>query len=421
MKTIITKTISLFFAAAFIITQQGCIKDHCSSNYTYTYYQPVYKTAAEVRANIKSNAPKPVMNAGKIYLKGQYIFLNEIDKGIHVIDNSNPAAPENIAFIDLPGNVDIAVKGDILYADFYSDLVVMDISDPLHIVVKKIVDNIFPERLYLGYTPEAGKIICDWVKKTETTKIDCEHNSSTPVGGGMLFTTADAGLAKAGPAATPVGISGSLARFALVGNYLYTVSTDDLNVIDISVPVSPVFSNKAGLGNWHVETIFPLKDKLFIGSNNGMYVYGLQNPAMPNKLSQFAHARACDPVIADNNYAYITLSTGSGCLGFDNDLEVVDIADITAPILKMKYPMTNPHGLSKDGDLLFICDGTAGLKVYNAANPLAVVLVKQFNIAEAIDVIAFDHKALVLSKDGLYQYDYSNTANIKLISKIAIQ
>lgn len=152
-----------------------------------------------------------------------------------------------------------------------------------------------------------------------------------------------------------------------------------------------------------------------------MYVYGLQNPAMPNKLSQFAHARACDPVIADNNYAYITLSTGSGCLGFDNDLEVVDIADITAPILKMKYPMTNPHGLSKDGDLLFICDGTAGLKVYNAANPLAVVLVKQFNIAEAIDVIAFDHKALVLSKDGLYQYDYSNTANIKLISKIAIQ
>jgi len=26
--------------------------------------------------------------------------------------------------------------------------------------------------------------------------------------------------------------------------------------------------------------------------------------------------------------------------------------------------MTNPHGLGKQGDLLFICDGNAGLKVF---------------------------------------------------------
>jgi hypothetical protein len=122
----------------------GCVKDTVKNTYTYTYFEPVYKPYSEVVANIKSNASTPVAIPGKICIIGKYILLNEVDKGIHVIDNSNPSAPANIAFIDLPGNVDIAVKGNILYADFYSDLVAIDISDPRNAKVKKIVKHIFP-------------------------------------------------------------------------------------------------------------------------------------------------------------------------------------------------------------------------------------------------------------------------------------
>ena len=422
MKKNIIKTIALFFAATFFLLQQACVKDTCRKTYTYTYYIPLYKTSQEVRENIKSNAPKPIVNSGKIYIKDNYIFLNEVDKGIHVIDNSNPAAPKNVAFIDLPGNVDIAVKGNILYADFYTDLVAMDISNPLNVSVTKFVNNVFPDRYYYGYHTDSNKVIYDWIKKTETVKEDCNTGTAvTYPGGGVIFTAMDAGLSSAQANGSPVGISGSLARFALIGDYLYTVSTDDLNVINLTAPAAPVFSNKASIGNWHVETIYPFKDKLFIGSNNGMFIYGVQNPSSPNKISTFTHARACDPVIADNNYAYITLRTGSGCLGFDNDLEIVDITNLTAPVLKMTYPMTNPHGLSKDGDLLFICDGNDGLKIYNAANVNSIALIKQFVLPEANDVIAFNNIALVIAKDGLYQYDYSNATGIKLISKIAIQ
>jgi len=423
MKKYFAKLIALPAVAVLLFLQQGCVKDSCTKTYTYTYYQPVYKTREEVRANIKSNSPKPIVNPGKIYIKDNYIFLNEVDKGIHVIDNSNPATPKNIAFIDLPGNVDIAVKDNIMYADFYMDLVAIDISNPQNVRVTKFVDNVFPERIYYGYSVDAAKgVVCDWIKKTETVKQDCNTGSAVVLNyPGMLFTTADAGLAKASPGASPVGISGSLARFALIGDYLYTVSTDNLNVISLTTPSSPVFNNKATIGNWHIETIYPFKDKLFIGSNNGMYVYGLQNPAAPAKISEFTHARACDPVIADNNYAYITLRTGSGCLGIDNDLEIVDITNLGAPVLKKTYPMTNPHGLSKDGDLLFICDGDDGLRIYNGADPYAIVLLKQFKLPEANDVIAFNHIALVIAKDGLYQYDYTTATDIKLISKISLQ
>ncbi len=421
MKNIATKTIAAFVIAAMLFLQQSCVKDVCTKTNTYTYFQPLYKTTAEVRANIKSNAPKAVINTGKIYIKGNYIFLNEVDKGIHIIYNSNPAAPINKAFIDIPGNVDIAVKGNIMYADFYTDLVVMDISNPLNISVAKFVNNVFPERYYYGFNADSSKVIYDWVKKTQTVTSDCSGDS--PVlfgGGGVMFNSMDAGMVKANSGGTPVGISGSLARFALINNYIYSVSQDSLRVINITTAQNPFVSNAVNLG-WGIETMYPFKDKLFIGSNAGMFIYSVQNPAVPVKLGEFNHVRSCDPVIADDNFAYVTLHSGTRCQGFTNQLDVLNISNIQSPQLLKSYPLTSPRGLSKDGILLFICDGDDGLKIFNAGNPYSITPVKQFILPEANDVIAFNNIALVVAKDGLYQYDYSNVDNIKLLSKISVQ
>jgi len=423
MKNYVAKTIVSFFVAAFLFLQQGCVKNDCDKTYTYTYYKPVYKTSDEVRANIKSNAPKPVINPGKIYLKDNYIFLNEVNKGIHVIDNTNPVNPKNIAFIDLPGNVDIAVKGNILYADFYMDLVAMDIADPTQIVVKKIVDNVFAERYYYGYQTNPGKIIIDWIKQTETVPCNCDGYNNNPViafsNSGMLYSSLDAGLS-ASPKASPVGISGSLARFALINDYLYSVSSDSLRVVSTALPENPSRVNAVSLG-FGIETIFPFKDKLFIGSNNGMLIYSVQNAASPVKQGTFTHVRTCDPVIADDSIAYVTLHSGTRCTGFTNQLDVLDIKNVQSPQLIKTYPLTSPKGLSKDGNLLFICDGNDGLKIFDATSALSISMIKQLTIADANDVIAYNHIALVIAKDGLYQYDYSNIAEVKLLSKIAVQ
>ena len=39
---------------------------------------------------------------------------------------------------------------------------------------------------------------------------------------------------------------------------------------------------------------------------------------------------------------------------------------------------------------------------------------------ETYDVIANNNNAIVIAKDGLYQYDYSNINNIRLLSKVSI-
>ncbi len=414
------KKISTFCAvAAMLIFSslifQGCLKDTVSR--TYTMYTPLYKTSAEVRANIKSDVPVSVKNPGKMFVLGNYIYLNEIDKGVHIIDNSNLGAPVNKYFIAIPGNLDLAVTGNTLYADLYNDLVTLDISDPSSVKIKKITEDVFPFRRYgNGFVPIAGKVIVDWIKKdtTVTTNIDEWAGRRN-----VVFQSRDAMLLSSNASAVaPTGISGSMARFTLLNNYLYTVTDNALNVFNISEPQNPVFTTKVSIG-FGIETIYPFKTNLFIGSTTGMFVYNASNPAQPTLLGNFSHARRCDPVIADDNYAYVTLRGGGACGGAANELNVIDIKNIQSTRLVKTYPLTNPYGLSKDGNTLFICDGTAGLKVFDAADVNSLKLLQTVNGINAYDVITINGLAIVVAKDGLYQYDYNNRSNLKLLSSLS--
>ncbi len=151
-----------------------------------------------------------------------------------------------------------------------------------------------------------------------------------------------------------------------------------------------------------------------------MFIYNINNPDNPVLAGQFAHVRSCDPVIADDNFAYVTLRSGTACQGFTNQLDVLQLNNLTDPQLLKSYDFNNPHGLSKDGNLLFICDGNAGLKVYDASDVMNLKLIKQISNLETYDVVAYNNIALVVAKDGLYQYDYSNLNEIRLLSKIGI-
>ena len=173
--------------------------------------------------------------------------------------------------------------------------------------------------------------------------------------------------------------------------------------------------------NDYAETIYPFQSKLFIGTPSGMLMYDVSDPVHPAALGQFSHVRSCDPVIADENNAYVTLRSGSACAGYTNQLDVLDITNLMAPLAVRTYEMTNPHGLSKDEQWLFICDGADGLKIYNAANPADVQLVKKIEGLSTYDVITNNHIALVVAADGLYQFDYSDINNVQQLSKITVQ
>jgi hypothetical protein len=349
-----------------------------------------------------------------------------VQKGIHVIDNSNPAAPRNISFINIPGNVDIAVKGNSLYADCYSDIVVFDISNPANVSAKKFMDNVLPENGgFWGNIKDADSVMVLTGYQARDTVVNCEtynswYNCRTCIrytAGGDVFL-ANIGSTPSAASAPGTGVGGSMARFSVVNDYLYAVSHTRLYAIDIATSDNPVLTNTKQITNG-IETIYPFKDKLFIGSTTGMFIYDISTPSNPVAQGQFSHVRSCDPVITDGQKAYVTLRSGNECQGFTNQLDVLDVSNLNNPSLLKTYPMTNPHGLSMDNDLLFVCDGKDGLKIYDPTS-VSFKLVKSFNNFETYDVIALNGTAIVVAKDGLYQYDYSNASDIRYLSKMSI-
>ncbi len=399
-----------------ILLLQGCIKDTVEGELRYTIYTPIYKTLEEVRSEVKLTPPSAVAYPQKIYVKGKYLFITETMKGIHVIDNTDPSKPNNIGFINIPSNVDIAIKNNTLYADMYSDLVTIDISDPKTAKLKTVIPKIFVENSWYF---NDNKVVAGWdkrdtvvfskkdavPKKDETWVVYDAYNAS-PLG-----TTGSVGS---------YGTGGSMARFTALLERLYTVGNKNLSVFDISDDFNPSFIARKDLG-FGIETIFPFKNNLFIGTTTGVRIFSLANLDNPAELGTFAHARRCDPVVANDKHAFATLRAGSVCGGNNSELTVLNIETLTNPVLIKSYPLENPYGLGLDGNTLFVCDGTAGLKVYNAADVSNLKLITTIKDIDPRDVILINGLAIVVGKSAIYQYDYKDINNLKLLSTTYLQ
>ncbi len=118
-------------------------------------HEPVYLSWKDLRSSIKSESPKAIAKRGKIAIRGDHLFINEPNAGIHVFDNRNPATPVAIAFIKIPGNVDLAVKGNTLFADSFVDLVAIDLSALPEIKELNRQVDVFP---YDAYQTADGQV-----------------------------------------------------------------------------------------------------------------------------------------------------------------------------------------------------------------------------------------------------------------------
>jgi hypothetical protein len=323
MKRIFYSATAVLSSLFLLFALPGCLKDNYRQ--TYQIHIPVYKTLTEVRADMKGGPAQPLQNTGKLNVYGHYIFLNEINEGIHIIDNSNPSAPRNIAFIDIPNNMDLAVKGSYLYADSYSDIVVFDISQPTNVRAVSFLNNVITEKNRYWTpnqtNPDSLKVVVDYMVKDTTVSVDQYRQWSRC--SNCMYASADS-RSSFSLSASQVGVGGSMSRFTIVNDFLYAVSSSQLYAINIANGTNPTLASSRNMG-WNIETIYPFKDRLFIGSRNGMFIYNVSNPAAPVQMSAFTHATSCDPVIADDNYAYVTLRNGTTCNSTINQLEILDV------------------------------------------------------------------------------------------------
>ena len=216
-------------------------------------------------------------------------------------------------------------------------------------------------------------------------------------------------------AAASVGKAGSNARFTIVGNYLYTLDGSDIVSYDITTPNSPIKKNRVEVGD-DIETLYPYNNMLFIGASTGMYAYGLTDPAVPKKLSVVRHVRACDPVVVQGNYAYVTLRAGTNC-GGGNVLHVYDVTDVFSPVLKKTITIPFPNGLGINGDALYVTY-SGGVRLFNINQPINPVFIKDILEPTASDVIPYNNTLIVQLDKGASFYDISIALQPTFISRI---
>ena len=422
MKNIIKSSTFLFVMIAALT---AC-NDRTEQLITYEANVPVYMAYDDFRASFEKSAPIEISHPGKMYFKDGYLFVNEYGKGIHIIDNSNPASPQKVAFYEIMGNVDMAIKGNILYADSFIDLLAIDITDLDNPVEIDRIENVFPEIVPEGeewfpyaMVDKSKGVIVDWEVKKITEKMEDYTQGGWIFRGEMDFMANTASGAKWTGGS---GTGGSMARFMLNDNYLYVIAVPTrLKTVDITTVTEMAVIDSVVMPR-NMETLFRLEDKLFVGTTTGMLIFDLADPQKPAYVSAYDHIRACDPVVVDGQYAYVTLRTGNMCNNGQNLLEVIDISSLANPYLVKSYPMFNPHGLGTDGDLLFVCDGAAGLKIYDKSDPLAIITnrIAHYPDFDTYDVIPMNGILMLVGKDGIYQYDYSDPENIIQISHLDI-
>ena len=206
---------------------------------------------------------------------------------------------------------------------------------------------------------------------------------------------------------------GSTAKFAISGNYLYSIDNTTLSTFDISNETEIVFLNKISLNAIQLETIFPYGDQLYLGSTTGVLILSISNPAMPKFISEYQHVVSCDPVVTNGSYAFVTLRSGNNCGQVEDELQVIDLADMLSPQIVNRYSLTSPRGLALNGDILYVCD--AGIKVFDVSDVTDVRLVNHLTGSPANDVLYYNNQILVTAENGFYQYNVIDNINFSEI------
>ncbi len=381
---------------------------------------PKLKSLAAIRNNVYVSSAKQTKSDGKIYVAENFLFYIAKEQGVHIFNNMNPSVPQNSAFINIEGVHDISVKGNYLFADNFFDLLVFDISNIQNITLVKTVENVisfspvYPiDAQYYDYTvgPVGDEII---------TGFSFEMRDK-PEGQEVIW--AEDALATFNSSTGNVGTGGSYARFQIQNNALYTIDSFKLNVFNITNPITTFFDKDIYMNQWFgggvFETLFIQKDILFVGSTTGMYTVNASDEFNPYFVSGFAHATACDPVVVDELTAYITVRGGSTCGAIEDQINVINVSDISNPTLISTYLINEPYGLGIKNDILYVGCGNNGLKVFNALNSSSLVLENTYP-GNVKDIIPLNSHLITVGDNKITQYSYGPNYTLVMLSEITL-
>lgn len=413
-----------FFSMFFFIS----CEEKIDSELRYEAYEPVYMTRAKLESSIKILQPQKIHSIGKVISHNNYIFVNDPGKGIHIINNHKPKAPKTVAFLQIPGNYDIAIQNNLLFADNATDLLAFSIKN-INVPVllsrsRDAFEEVFPEGNphFYHLDPHLG-IIVDWKLQHVVEKLDPDGFPEffTSNGNTIELTTTDFSKKHITRPFHPSGLSNSLSRLRVSNNQVYTLLGKSIGVYQFTNPIAPIKLNTIAT-NKTAETLFLHKEMLFAVGKKETQLFSLEKPESPAFLSSTEHWTSSSSAVLHNKKVILTHHTSTDNKTESDQLSVLDLQNVYEPKVQFSFAMTNPLGLALYKQHLYICDGNAGLKIHKSdtSQKMTSRAEMQYPEIHAVDIIPLKNTLLLIFDDGIKQYAVEKNNTLKEISLISI-
>jgi len=165
------KTIVSLLMGYLLFLNTSCFPSHNEnsvSSISYSNYDAITLSRTDLENSTKLMDSQTISKSGEIYIKDNYLIVNDPNKGFHIYDNTDPKNPIKLKFLQVLGSTDLAIKGNIIYANNAVDLITIVIENNFEsIKITKRVRDIFPElRSPDGWYNSDTNIAVDWDLKT---------------------------------------------------------------------------------------------------------------------------------------------------------------------------------------------------------------------------------------------------------------
>lgn len=158
------KKIVLILLVSFLFI--SCWPTADTGDFPQQQYKPVIIARSALESSIAFQNAQPIIKSGKIYIKDDLMFINDVNKGFHVYDYTDASKPIRVHFIKAPGATDLAIKGNTVYINQAVDLVTATFNPATKIfTVTNRNRNVFPQKQAPNGSvanTNQDQIIIDW-------------------------------------------------------------------------------------------------------------------------------------------------------------------------------------------------------------------------------------------------------------------
>lgn len=409
--------ILLLSSISLLVLGTSCVKNKGEVSYSYNKAIAQYDYLEAIRNQGLVEAPRPISDIGKVFYGTDIILIGERNKGIHIINNANRNIPTKPSFLSIPYCNEFFVDGNFLYAESHYDILKIDISNKSNPILVHRAKNAISQPI----KNNEGKTLVGFTYQFvhESFKLNSAEELALRKSNTLYFDYSNnlipSGKVPPSFVSSSAKNKGTMSRMEVADGYLNLITSSQLYTYDISGG-SIISTKKQTIGN-DLETIYHEDNKLFIGSKSSMTILNNNNPSEPYVLSSYWHEVSCDPVLPNDDIAYLTLRSvqDEGCSGGTvNLLKVIDISNPSSPSNITDVTMRSPYGMTISNDHLFIGEGANGITVMDITNPNNPTEIFNTSSFKTYDVIKHPNDSdiiLVISDNDVKQLSFDESSN----------